>query len=340
MYEKSSNCVGILWDIENITPANGDTLLMDGLAEFAEGLGRVSASFAYADWSIFKFAKLSKSLSSRQFRMVHTPHKGGSGKNSADMALVSDAMELLQFYPHINVFIIITGDSDFRPLLQTMRKNGKLIHVVYDMKRAPQDLLALADSFVDYRDLPPNNDEDDDDEEDSSEAPVARPREYWFERLAEAADLLAKDDKSTSFGAVKIRMRILNRDFNETALGYKRFSHFVMAAAKAKYVRVRSTEGDAREIESAKLNPAALSPGGLQAALTALTEELVLLNKHKPDALGWHSFNQVGSALQKRGIDLKSLGFNRFKKFIQSAEARGLVEQNIKEDGYHYVRLS
>ncbi|NIZ40337.1 NYN domain-containing protein [Entomospira entomophila] len=344
MKKEMPSGVAILWDIENITPPNSDTLLMDGITEFAEAFGRISVSFAYADWSVPKFAKLSRSLSERQFRLTHTPHKGGNGgkgKNSADMALVSDAMELLQFYDHISIFIVVTGDSDFRPLLQTIRKNGKMIHVIYDIKRAPQDLLALADGFTDYRDLISSKD-DEEDEEEGTVSKVKQSREYWFQQVAEAADILKNQGKNTTFGSVKIQMKILNRDFNESSLGFKRFSHFIMAASSAGYVSIQSGEGGSREIVSrpSYSRGGANAPGSLQAALTALDEELAKLDDSKEDEEhdGWHGYNHIGILLSKRDINIQELGFSRLKKFIQNAEVRGIVETRIHEDGYPYVR--
>lgn len=347
MSREIADGVAILWDIENITPPNSDTLLMDGITEYAESHGRVAASVAYADWSIPKFAKLSRSLGERQFRLIHTPHKGGNGgkgKNSADMALVSDAMELLQFYSHIAIFVVITGDSDFRPLLQTMRKNGKVIHVIYDMKRAPQDLLALADSFIDYRDLISSKDDDEEDEEEEIAIPkIKQSREYWYQQVAEAADILTNQGKNTSFGNIKIQMRMLNRDFNEVDFGFKRFSHFIMAASRSGFVNVQTGENGSREVKSKVTlkRGDTVAPGSLQAALTTLEEELIRIDESREDQNereGWHGYNLVGNLLSKRGINLQELGFSRFKKFIQSAELRGLVETKINEDGYHFVR--
>lgn len=71
-----------------------------------------------------------------------------------------------------------------------------MIHVIYDMKRAPQDLLALADGFTDYRELLASKDDDDEDEE-VAVSKVKESREYWFQQLAEAADMLKNQGKST-----------------------------------------------------------------------------------------------------------------------------------------------
>lgn len=326
------NNIALFWDIENVTPASSDTLFIEGLDEYAEGLGRVVASFAYANWAEHKYQRLCEPLSKRQFKMVHAWRKK-NGKNSADMLLVSDAMELLQFYPHIDTYILITSDSDFRPLLLSLRKSGKKVYVVYDIRKTSQDLLSLADSFIDYREmLAPASEEDEEDEQE--EAPK-RPREYWFDRLAEAADLIAAQDKTASFGAVKTKMKMLNSDFNENDLGFKRFSHFVNAAAKAGYISL-SQDDSSRTIEPGS-GSRKEQRDGLQAALQTLAETLKKLDGSSKRE--FHSFTQIGSSPAFRDLNLKALGFSKLKRFIRSAEARGLVETKLEENR-HFVRLT
>jgi uncharacterized LabA/DUF88 family protein len=313
--------IALFWDIENVTPSSSDTLFIEGLFEYVEGMGRIVTSFAYAEWSKGGFTKLGMPLAQRQFKLIHVPHRG-SGKNSADMQLVSDALELLRFYSHIDTYILITGDSDFRPLLLSLRKSGKRIHIICDMQTAAQDLLALADSFIDYRDLLPSSEDDEDEQE---EAPVRRPKSYWFERLAEAAAIQTKQNKSLSFSAVKIRMKMLNPDFNENDLGYRRFSHFVMAASRRGYVGVQRSEDESRLIEVLKKDKKE-EPDSLQVALNALIECLKAFDKDKKES-SFHRFHLIASELQQQyHIELSAIGFPKFKKFMQLAEKRGIVE--------------
>lgn len=319
----------MLWDIENVTPSSGDTLFIEGLFEYAEGLGRVVASYAYADWARPAFSRLGPVLAARHFRLAHVPRER-KGKNSADMQLVSDALELLRFYEHIDRYILITGDSDFRPLLLSLRKSGKRVHVVCDLRTAAQDLLVLADSFVDYRDLlPADDDEDDEDEAETS-------KDYWFERLAEASKLLKVQNRSASFSPVKIKMRMLNPGFQEQKLGYKRFSDFVMAAVRGGYVFIQREDEDAEPTIQPQVSEQKMESDSLQLALKVLLEGLKELDKGKEPH--FHSYNQIGSCVTQKGINLRALGFNQLKKFIQSAEARGLVETKF-EEMKHYAKL-
>ena len=116
--------VAIFWDIENVTPKSNNTLFIEGMWEYSESIGRVVSSHAYADWSKPQFRKIGPVLSTLHFHMVHIPREK-TKKNSADMQLVTDSLELLRYYQHIDTYILITGDSDFRPLLHTLRKLGK-----------------------------------------------------------------------------------------------------------------------------------------------------------------------------------------------------------------------
>lgn len=332
--------VAILWDIENVTPRSSDNLLIQGMWDYAESLGRVVTSFAYADWSKPGFRSLGPILSGLHFTMLHVPfQRSRKNKNGADMQLVADAMELVRFHDHINTFVLITGDSDFRSLLLSLRKSGKKVHIICDIKTAAQDLLALADSFADYKELLPDNDDDSDESDDSDDRDGGKknfPKEYWFERLAETAAILQKDSKSSNMGSVKIKMKMLNRDFNEKKIGkrgYKRWSDFVSAAVRAGYVTLQDED-----------NQALILPGkgyvqevsSLQTALRTLVDTLEKLDGGK--TAQFHPYSIISSELKDKGVVMKALGFSQFKKFISSAEARGLVETKM-ENLRSYVRL-
>ena len=243
--------VAVLWDLENVNPG-ADSLFLEGLIEHAESKGRVVTARAYGNWTNAVFSKLAPSLTRRYFYLVHIP-KGR--KNSSDMVLVSDTLEILRIHDHIDTFILVTGDSDFRFLVLALRRAGKMVHIVCNTQNASEDLLALADSYVDYRELMPGGN----DEEAAEKAPPARKTrqrqaksgapappapvssmtiEDWFQVLAEAADLMLKKKISPGLGSVKIRMKMLNPNFNEKKLSFSHWSDFVSAAVKAGFVTI------------------------------------------------------------------------------------------------------
>jgi uncharacterized LabA/DUF88 family protein len=193
--------VAIFWDVENVKPSSSKNIFIQGLWDYAEGLGRVVSSHAYADWSQPGYKSLGPALASLHFNMVHVPFRGRRrDKNSADMHLTNDCLDLLRFQDHIDTYVLLTGDSDFRPLVMNLRKAGKVTHIVCDIKNASNDLLRLADNFTDFRDMYPSEDDDGGDEtgEESSSGKnntTSYSKEYWFERLAETASILLKEKK-------------------------------------------------------------------------------------------------------------------------------------------------
>lgn len=321
--------IAILWDIENVTPSSSNNLFTQGLFDYAESLGRIAVAYAYADWSKPGFRGLGPTLSSHNCTMVHIPYKRTrKNKNGSDMQLVSDTMDLLHHYDHISTFLLITGDSDFRPLLRSLRKSGKEVHIVCDFKTAAQDLLDQADSFKDYRELIPDNDSDDerDDKPEKRNSEMSDSKDYWFERLAEAASLLQKEEKTCNMGTAKIKLKMLNRGFDEKKLGYKQWSAFIAAAVKAGFISLNESDRDTEIIPGKGYRQ---DRGSLQLAFKKLLEILSELDGKKPGE--FHPYSVVSSKLKGSGFEMEDLGFSKFKLFASSAEARGLVETKVEE---------
>ncbi|HVN23407.1 MAG TPA: NYN domain-containing protein [Syntrophorhabdales bacterium] len=330
--------VAILWDLENVNPGS-DSLFLEGLIEHAESKGRIVAARAYGNWANPGFSKLAPSLTRRYFYLVHVP-KGR--KNSSDMVLVSDAMEVMRIHEHIDTFILVTGDSDFRFLVLALRRAGKMVHIVCNTQNASEDLLALADSYVDYRGLVPGGDDEESptkgtpgtEEKTAQQRSVPAPtsKEDWFQLLAEAADLMLKKKVSPGLGSVKIRMKMLNPNFNEKKLNFSHWSDFVSAAVKAGFVTI---EGKGAEALVYPVTDALRREGPQQKAFAILLEILKDLDKGGPPA--YHSYRTVNSRLIDKKVQFGALGFAQFKEFIQAAEARGLVESKV-EGLKHAVR--
>ncbi len=321
--------VAIFWDVENVKPSSSTNLFIQGLWDYAEALGRVVSSYAYADWSMPGYKTLGPALASLHFNMVHVPFRGRRrDKNSADMHLTNDCLDLLRFQDHIDSYVLLTGDSDFRPLVMNLRKAGKITHIVCDIKNASNDLLRLADNFTDYRDLFPSDDDDSNDEEASKGTPTTSySKDYWFERLAETASILRKQQKGTDPGNLKISMKKLNQGFNEQSLGFKRWGDFIASAARAGYISMESDDKQSEIIPGRQFSQEA---GSLQKALRTLVETLEEMDA-KAKEPQFHRYGVVSSKLKDKGVNTKALGFSQFKKFISSAEARGLVETQVEK---------
>lgn len=113
--------------------------------------GNIVVKKAYCDWDRYKAYK--KAMHEAAFEMIEIPHTRLSGKNSADIRLVVDALDLCYTKEQIDVFVIISGDSDFYPLVSKLRENAKMV-IGVGVKNSTSDLLiSNCDEFIYYDDL-------------------------------------------------------------------------------------------------------------------------------------------------------------------------------------------
>jgi uncharacterized protein (TIGR00288 family) len=113
--------------------------------------GSIVVRKAYCDWDRYKEFKAA--MHEAAFELIEIPHVRQSGKNSADIRLVVDALDLCYTKPHVDTFVVISGDSDFSPLVAKLRENNKLV-IGVGVKNSTSDLLTSAcDEFIYYDDL-------------------------------------------------------------------------------------------------------------------------------------------------------------------------------------------
>ncbi|MCW7538628.1 NYN domain-containing protein [Aquabacterium sp. A7-Y] len=113
--------------------------------------GSIVVKKAYCDWDRYKGFKAA--MHEASFELIEIPHVRQSGKNSADIRLVVDALDLCYTKSHVNTFVIISGDSDFSPLVSKLRENAKQV-IGVGVKQSTSDLLiANCDEFIFYDDL-------------------------------------------------------------------------------------------------------------------------------------------------------------------------------------------
>jgi len=113
--------------------------------------GSIVVKKAYCDWERYKEFK--KPMHEAAFELIEIPHVRLSGKNSADIRMVVDALDLCYTKEHVDTFVIISGDSDFSPLVSKLRENNKVV-IGVGVKNATSDLLiANCDEFIFYDDL-------------------------------------------------------------------------------------------------------------------------------------------------------------------------------------------
>jgi uncharacterized protein (TIGR00288 family) len=113
--------------------------------------GSIIVKKAYCDWD--RYERYKDTMHGAAFEMIEIPHVSKSGKNSADIRMVVDALDLCYTKTHVDTFVILSGDSDFSPLVSKLRENNKKV-IGVGVKNSTSDLLtANCDEFIFYDDL-------------------------------------------------------------------------------------------------------------------------------------------------------------------------------------------
>lgn len=113
--------------------------------------GDIVVKKAYCDWE--RYREFKKPMHEAAFELIEIPHVRMSGKNSADIRMVVDALDLCYTKAHVDTFVIISGDSDFSPLVSKLRENNKVVIGVGVKKSSSDLLIANCDEFIFYDDL-------------------------------------------------------------------------------------------------------------------------------------------------------------------------------------------
>jgi len=313
--------VAIFWDIENVNPSSS-TLFIDGLMSYVDEIGKVSYSVVVGDWHHNINHEIPLHLSENGFELIYTPQPRGKRrhrKNSVDIILITKATEMIFQLPHIGTYVIITGDSDFRPLLQILKKHGKEIIVICDARNASESLLEYADDYKDYRALLP----DDEQESPSSDAQTAAAntslsKKEAFKILRESVSQMVRNKKIPTPGSVKVRMRLLNENFQGNVEGVKKWQDFINEAVKNNIITM--TDDNGQTILGV--------PSGVPAQdeLPKIFKELldVIAEHHGQEE--WVKFNKINTVMINKGIKIKEYNYSKFKKLMMDAEKRGLIE--------------
>ena len=113
--------------------------------------GNIVVKKAYCDWERYK--KFKATMHEAAFELIEIPHVRQSGKNSADIRMVVDALDLCYTKSHVDTFVVISGDSDFSPLVSKLRENNKVVIGVGVQNSTSELLMANCDEFIYYDDL-------------------------------------------------------------------------------------------------------------------------------------------------------------------------------------------
>ena len=198
--------------------------------------GKLIVKKAYADWS--RYQGYTAPFHEAAIELIEIPKRSQTGKNSADIRLVVDAMDLAWSKPHVDTFVIVSGDSDFSPLVSKLKENGK--HVIgLGMKGSTSELLRdNCDEFIYYEDL---ERQDQNDQQLATNLYVDLPereREV-YSLLIEACNALRRENHDVLFASmVKDTMKRKKPSFDESYYGYRSFTHLLEEADNAAVVDI------------------------------------------------------------------------------------------------------
>lgn len=221
--------LAIFIDFENLAlgfQGRRDRFDIERVLERLVEKGKVVAKKAYADWN--RFNAYTAPLHEAAIELIEIPRRGQTGKNSADIRLCVDAMDLAYSKDHINTFAIVSGDSDFSPLVSKLKELGK--HVIgLGMQDSTSDLLRdNCDEFIYYEDLsqPTSLDHD-------LDAKLPEAKRKALALLLESLLALRRENKEVLWSSmIKDTMKRKKPSFNETYHGYRTFSELLEDAAK------------------------------------------------------------------------------------------------------------
>ena len=223
--------------------------------------GNIVVRKAYCDWDRYKQYK--GAMHEASFELIEIPHVRQSGKNSADIRMVVDALDLCYTKAHVDTFVIISGDSDFSPLVSKLRENNKVV-IGVGVKQSTSDLLiANCDEFIYYDDLvrektakkttkktataeqravtnnTPAKDKNSDKDNDET-----KQQEVLDLILRTVEALLAeRGEESDIWGSmVKQAIKRRNPGFNESYYGFRSFSKLLEEAQRHKLLELKHDE--------------------------------------------------------------------------------------------------
>ena len=222
--------LALFLDLENLALGfekghNRTRFNIDKVLERLVEKGKILVKEAYADWS--RFSDYKQELHESAFELIDIPKRSMTGKNSADIRLCVDAMDLCFSKDHIDTFVILSGDSDFSPLASKLKENGKHVIGLGAQGSTSQMLVDNCDEFMFYEEL----------DQVASRPPrlndrIAKDKRPAFQLLIESILALMRENKEVIYSSmVKQTMKRKQPAFNESRFGYRTFSALLEEAA-------------------------------------------------------------------------------------------------------------
>lgn len=232
----STSAVAVYLDFDNIAIGvreAGGSFDVRRLMERIVEEGRVVLRKAYADWT--GHTSMKRALHEAGFELVDIPARGWSGKNAADIKLVVDALDLCHQDPGIDTFVVVSGDSDFTPLVSRLRQHHRTVIGVGVEHASSSLLIDACDTFVFYDELMKRR---------KSKAPGPDgDAEQALEWVLDTVQSLDEDRDGPLWSSmVKQTLKRKRPGFSERRYGFKGFNNLIEEAARRELLDVEKDE--------------------------------------------------------------------------------------------------
>jgi uncharacterized protein (TIGR00288 family) len=231
--------IALFCDFENIALGVRDSdigkfeisLVLERLLE----KGKIIVKKAYADWE--RYSDYKRPFHEAAIELIDIPQKFYSGKNSADIKMVVDAMDLSYSKEHLDTFVILSGDSDFSPLVSKLKENNKYV-IGIGVKNSSSNLLVdNCDEFIYYEDV----------WRDTQKGPkldgLNKKTAEAFSLMIESIQALIRENKDVLWGSmIKQTMQRKKPSFNEGYYGYSTFSELLEDAERKNIIKLKKDQ--------------------------------------------------------------------------------------------------
>ena len=231
--------IALFCDFENIALGvrDSDTGKFDILLVLERLLekGKIIVKKAYADWE--RYSDYKRPFHEAAIELIDIPQKFYSGKNSADIKMVVDAMDLSYSKEHLDTFVILSGDSDFSPLVSKLKENNKYV-IGIGVKNSSSNLLVdNCDEFIYYEDV----------WRDAKRGPkldgLNKKTAEAFSLMVESIQALLRENKDVLWGSmIKQTMQRKKPSFNEGYYGYSTFSELLEDAERKNIIKLKKDQ--------------------------------------------------------------------------------------------------
>jgi uncharacterized protein (TIGR00288 family) len=231
--------IAMFCDFENIALGVRDSEIskfdIDLVLERLLEKGKIIVKKAYADWE--RYSEYKRPFHEAAIELIDIPQKYYSGKNSADIKMVVDAMDLSYAKEHLDTFVIVSGDSDFSPLVSKLKENNKYVIGIGVKNSSSSLLIDNCDEFIYYEDV----------WRDTQTGPkldgLNKKTAEAFSLMVESIQALIRENKDVLWGSmIKQTMQRKKPSFNEGYYGYSTFSELLEDAERKNIIKLKKDQ--------------------------------------------------------------------------------------------------